>query len=507
MALKTYFPAHLKRAGSTASDLSLGAAVGIAIGAALLVSLALLAIFYFRCYRQKRRRTRKGPSMRSLEGMKGSARAGSESGHSPRNRFGSILSGIFSSKRRSQAGQLQKLAKDDSSQHGPVRAKELDELPSPTAELEGDLVDRPGFGPEQARVLNPFDDASRQMNYYGPVPPYSSSTSATPPAIDAPEASRIRSLEMNHLVLSTDAPPAAWHVQRTGPPPALTIEPPMHSRSPSDAYSTYAGTSTYGANTQSPYGYYAFNIPDNVPEVPPLPSNSHQHDLLDDCNYESTHSLHSSNSNKQLLRQSSSPHSPDSAPSMTPTTPTTYPPEKQSLSKTHFSPSSSQRPTNDKFEYLGPLPDNISMPTPRQFRTDYNLPPQEAKYSAPRILVPDHTSPERPHYRDSDNTSPTSSAAIHPAYLQDPLLHDANPFKPHQSPVNSTFTRELSQHGGSSRRSSTDSLGSNFTVEEEARIQAQVVKNLAMLGKERVVGENDIVHIPQISNKRYSWEG
>ncbi|PSR80631.1 hypothetical protein BD289DRAFT_455186 [Coniella lustricola] len=56
------------------------------------------------------------------------------------------------------------------------------------------------------------------------------------------------------------------------------------------------------------------------------------------------------------------------------------------------------------------------------------------------------------------------------------------------------------------RRPSADSLGSNFTVEEEARIQAQIVKNLSMIGKERVVGGNDIVHIPQISNKRYSWE-
>lgn len=59
---------------------------------------------------------------------------------------------------------------------------------------------------------------------------------------------------------------------------------------------------------------------------------------------------------------------------------------------------------------------------------------------------------------------------------------------------------------GGLRRQSTDSLGSNFTVEEEERIQAQIAKNLAMLGQERVFGTTDIVHIPQYPERRYSWE-
>jgi hypothetical protein len=62
------------------------------------------------------------------------------------------------------------------------------------------------------------------------------------------------------------------------------------------------------------------------------------------------------------------------------------------------------------------------------------------------------------------------------------------------------------RHGGAGRRRSVDSLGSNFTVEEEARIQAQVVRNLSMLGQERVGGEGDMVHIPQPSARRFSFE-
>lgn len=483
-----------------APDLSLGADVGIAIGAALLLSLALLAIFYIRCYRRKRtRRRRLAPSVRSVEGAKGTVGASTSPspGSRTRTRLGSVLSSVFTSKQRtrSQGGQLQELPQDDTSQHGPLSsAKELDELPSPTPELEGDLADKPGFGPEQARVLmqNPFDDASRQMDFHGPVPPYNhnnSSSSSAPQATDAiaSQPSRIRSLDMNHLVLSTDAPPtAAWHGQRTGPSLALAIEPPVHSRSPSDAYSTYAGTSTsYGANTQSPYGYYAFNIPD---DAPPIPSNTALHYGQDDSShYETAQSLHSSNSKNPLLQHSSSVHSSDSPPSMTPTTPTGYPPEKQPLAEAqHSSSSLSNRrpPVIDKFEYLGSLPDNMPLPTPRQFQTEQSQHPEQQQQQPPNC-------------GDGGNHSPT--AAPQPvAFSQDPLLHVRPLHNHHQGPEDAQLS--------SSRRSSTDSLGSNFTVEEEARIQAQVVKNLAMLGKERVKGSNDLVHIPQVSNKRYSWE-
>ena len=124
------------------------------------------------------------------------------------------------------------------------------------------------------------------------------------------------------------------------------------------------------------------------------------------------------------------------------------------------------------------------------------------------LVIPNeqHSSPPSPN-RPSSPDSPVT---------QDLFLHDQSPLAPYQSPVKSVFTRELSlrsdrpgtdsSYREADRRGSTDSLGSNFTVEEEARIQAQIVKNLSMLGQERVGGEFDIVHVPQPSPRRYSWE-
>ncbi|ROW14523.1 hypothetical protein VPNG_03130 [Cytospora leucostoma] len=114
------------------------------------------------------------------------------------------------------------------------------------------------------------------------------------------------------------------------------------------------------------------------------------------------------------------------------------------------------------------------------------------------------------HGQDSSVIWPTTRP-ISPIQ-QDPLLHDSSPLNPYHSPVAPTFTRGQStlqahrQQDWDLRRRSNDSLGSNFTVEEEARIQAQVARNLSMLGQERVGGEGDIVHIPQPSAKRFSFE-
>ena len=157
------------------------------------------------------------------------------------------------------------------------------------------------------------------------------------------------------------------------------------------------------------------------------------------------------------------------------------------------------------------MPDNMQFPSPsnNHFRSQSQ---QNPRSPPPRLVIPDE-----PHSSPASPSSPSSPVT------QDLFLHDQSPLAPYQSPVKSVFTRELSlrsdRQGGDGsyreadssyrepeRRGSTDSLGSNFTVEEEARIQAQIVKNLSMLGHERVGGESDIVHVPQPSPRRYSWE-
>lgn len=510
--------ASLKRSAhsSAGTDLSLGASVGIAVGVACIFSIAVIAGLYWHRSRSKRRRTRRAPRASSWEAMKcGTAGRGPQPSQS---RFGSILLSVFTSRRRKSRSEPRPLPEHDAQPRripdAPLPDKELDNLHEPAAELEGSVC---GDGKQRCGVSpSPFEDASRQVDAHGHVPPHSSGSKSEQhvgPAehhcSEDPSPPLLRNLDINSLVLTVPstkpAPPAAWHRKRTGPPPPLTIAPPIHSRSPSDTYSTYAGT-------YSPYEYYSFNLP-------PLPSSSSNDGHAPDAIH-GPHSLHSSNSNRstQPLRHPTSPQSPGSAPSMSrsdsgaqmdsPSLPPPTPTHQRGQP-----PSQTQRAPihTTSFECLGPLPDNIPIPSPHSFRTE----PQGSQSSPPpRILVPKEHSIRSP-------TPSTESAS--PVYIQDPLLHESNPFR---GPVNPAISREHSFRDDDDRhrhhphhphheqdcavdrerRQSSDSLGSNFTVEEEARIQAQVVKNLEMLGKERVIGGDDIVHIPQVSGRRYSWE-
>ncbi|KAI5917113.1 aspartic peptidase domain-containing protein [Camillea tinctor] len=68
----------------------------------------------------------------------------------------------------------------------------------------------------------------------------------------------------------------------------------------------------------------------------------------------------------------------------------------------------------------------------------------------------------------------------------------------------SAHPREAGDNGGGFDRhsrclSTTDTLGSDFTIEEEARQQA--ARTLGRMG-----GFDDIVHVPQPAHRRYSWE-
>ncbi|KAI1113162.1 aspartic peptidase domain-containing protein [Nemania sp. NC0429] len=60
----------------------------------------------------------------------------------------------------------------------------------------------------------------------------------------------------------------------------------------------------------------------------------------------------------------------------------------------------------------------------------------------------------------------------------------------------------IASENPSRRHSTTDTLGSNFTLEEEARVAA--TRNLATaFGR---IDGFDIVHVPQMAHRRYSWE-
>lgn len=282
----------------------------------------------------------------------------------------------------------------------------------------------------------------------------------------------------------------------------------MHTRSPSDAYSAHP---TYGTAT-SAYTYGSINIP----QVPPLPLHIRSDELDQRFPHDGSLSagVSTSHSTPHLFTYPPSPETPGSIPSMSrydsrpqasfplsPPTPTYVTSQSRTLS-------SSRIPDDATFECLGPLPVNVPIPSPPHFRTIHQQ--QHDPFLTPQA---------------SRSSLKTPSETTEVVYVQDPLLHDTNPFRPHtHSPAHATFTAAAAAAASAAassdgandtglrssrtprRRDSSDSLGSNFTVEEEARIQAQIVKNLDALDKERVMGESDIVHIPHIPERRYSWE-
>lgn len=126
---------------------------------------------------------------------------------------------------------------------------------------------------------------------------------------------------------------------------------------------------------------------------------------------------------------------------------------------------------------LGPLPENVRLPLPQPL--------------IPRIVIPDGRSVE--------------TGVADPDTTELPL------------PLSVGHQRSLTQ-------SSSDTLGSNFTVEEEDQTQmADAVRHHNMLqiqheqgdaddmprsprSMERIEGGSELIHVPQVADKRYSWE-
>ena len=130
-----------------------------------------------------------------------------------------------------------------------------------------------------------------------------------------------------------------------------------------------------------------------------------------------------------------------------------------------------------KVVYLGPLPESVQLQLARQ-----------ASSSVPIIVTPDGRT-VAPSSRDSS-----------PHHAPSPLT------SPPTSP-------------GRVRRGSVDSLGSNFTVEEAGRIGDEGERHHSVRQAEgqgapgpgphtiqRIEAHSELVHVPQVAEKRYSWE-
>lgn len=473
-----------------AQELSLGIIIGIGFIAVAVFGIATATVWVFYTRRRRRRSIQRAQAWAATKGDMSDMEL-----QVPRNRLRNIFSRL-NLVRRKRRGDVHEPAAPRNIQPRTIPMDKPYDLAESPVELDGGEDGKV----EEIWGLHSVQQTDRYMDSHAPVPPYTT-TAHYRPENTASVPSQLP-LDINTSTFTVMPPlstprPAAWHHRRSGPPPPLLIAPPETTCSPSDAYSTYAAPS-------SPYGYYSFNIPlpssssnDGItPSAPSAPSFTY-----------SSHSLHSANSCRsiQRLHSPATPNSPGSVPGMSRSNSGAYT-ESQSLpppTPTYSqSGSQSQRAPIDStnFVCLGPLPAHIPFPSPHL--------PRDQKAAQVELRI-------YPAEKDDDFISSHSEHIY-----QDPLLHDTNPLRPHHSPVTPIFTREHSQHAHrqqqqqqydreepeDNRRQSTDSLGSNFTVEEEARIQAQIVKNLSMLGQERVIGSTDIVHIPQISERRYSWE-
>lgn len=431
----------------------------------------------------------------------------------PRTRIGRVFSRIISRRRKPRGQEFYELSRD-SSHPGRASFNRDHALHTSHAELGGtelnsgggtrywrnqstdgltayqraiQKLDREALGPAPAHApatRNSVHDISLEGHQYQPQEP-------SPPA-SAPYT------QVNYSSLPSMPSPTTPRFstrqnRRFDAPPPLNIAPQRASaslvKSTTNANSTFI--------SYSPYQYHTPHTVSPLPtdDVGPVPRHGPS-------------SSHSSESNQSSLAS----HSPVSlssrgqVSSVSRTNSAVKPVESRSLPPPTPTYHQSQRAPIDTENIicLGPMPDNMQFPSPsnNHFRSQSQQNPRPP----PKLVIPNeqHSSPASP-------SSPSSPVT------QDLFLHDQSPLAPYQSPVKSVFTRELSLHSNrqgtadgsyreEDRRGSTDSLGSNFTVEEEARIQAQIVKNLSMLGHERVGGEGDIVHVPQPSPRRYSWE-
>ena len=329
------------------------------------------------------------------------------------------------------------------------------EMPVPPEPVELDSQDLGDddteFGVDSAQELTHYELARRKLDrqIQGPVPTY------TPTASIPPGSAHEKGMQ--------DISPVAHY---------RPSEEPSPGSSP-----TYANTNSLPGSLPSPltpHGDWTnrvFDLPSPMTVAPPL------------------HLLHAPSSTSDTTY---SPVSPNSAHS-----PHTFAPSSITRSGSNASPTSPTGPMQlpspafqrtpidpSRVVCLGPLPENVRFPRPQQ--------------SIPRIVTPGGGAPEGAglaHLRPEDLPLPRSLGTHH--------------------------HRSLTQ-------GSTDTLGSDFTVDEDHMLRTDPAitgpQPSTTTGQdhdrqgydhdiprsprsmERIEGGAELIHVPQVAEKRYSWE-
>lgn len=208
-----------------------------------------------------------------------------------------------------------------------------------------------------------------------------------------------------------------------------------------------------------------FDLPSPMTVIPPSP-------------FPATRSDPSHTYSRQSLRSTYSRRSAQTTPPFPPSSIS----RSNSSSASPISPIGSLGPPSPAYQRtpidpsrivcLGPLPENVQLPHHRP--------------SIPQLIIQD-----RP-------TAPPAASSVSP--LQS--------FSPSESPPRSVHLRR-----------STETLGSNYTVEEESRIRDEIARHESLRSQSheghspqsphsmgRIDAGSELIHVPQLAEKRYSWE-
>jgi len=438
--------------------LSTGQTVGIVLGAFIIGSIAALIVWF--CLIRKRKEKQKEASGQEEENKDAPHAMEKEEEEEPQSPVKRMFTKIIRKKRSKKPV----VHETDGNSARPVEVgadeqHQVFEMPVPPepVELDGhDVGDEDTeFGGDSTQGLSQYEITRRKLDrqIQGPVPTYTP-TAAFPPG---------------HEKSMHDISPVAHYRPADDPSPAS---------SPTCANSnSLPGTLPSPMTPHGDWPNRAFDLPSPMTVAPP------------------TNLLHAPSNGSDPGYSPISPHSPHSAHSLH--SPHTYAPSSLTRSGSDASPTSPtgsvqlpspafQRTPIDpsRVVCLGPLPENVLLPRPQR--------------SIPRIVTP-----SRPA------TVPEADAESGPAYLRSQDLPLPQPLRHHRS---------LTQ-------GSTDTLGSNFTVEEETRLRTEDVLPRLQTGgpehqreghdndvprspcsMERIEAGSELIHVPQVADKRYSWE-
>lgn len=322
--------------------------------------------------------------------------------------------------------------------------------------------------PEPAELDSSHNDESDDVTELG---------MGSTPGLSSYEAAQIKLARQLQGPVPTYSPPSS---SPTSPTSANEksgddVSPVAHYR-PADDPSP-ASSPTYGNSNSLPYSlpspltphpdwatgrHFDFPSPMTVaPPTAPRSDPSHTYSL------QPHHSVHSRRSAQTAPTFPASTISRSSSANVSPTSPIgSLGPPSPTYQRTPIDPS--------RIVCLGPLPENIQLPHHRP--------------TIPQIITQDpRTAPP----------AAVANASVSP-------LQSFSPDSPHS----------LDQ------RRSTETLGSDYTVEEETRIREEMTRQASMRAEAhgnddepdtphsmgRIDAGSDLVHVPQLAEKRYSWE-